>query len=86
LSAGWAFPLAAWNFYSQNFLAPFSTLTNTPIINWGYLLFIQLGGCTQSFFFWSFCLQNGSTDYCSTNKSWTLNFLPKNAYLTGMRT
>jgi hypothetical protein len=30
-------------------LAPFSTLTNTPIINWGYLLFIQLGGCTQSF-------------------------------------
>jgi hypothetical protein len=78
--------LAAWNFYSQNFLAPFSTLTNTPIINWGYLLFIQLGGCTQSFFFWSFCLQNGSTDYCSTNKSWTLNFLPKNAYLTGMRT
>jgi len=24
-------------------------LTNTPIINWGYLLFIELGGCTQSF-------------------------------------
>ena len=23
---------------------------------------------------------------CSTNKSWTLNFLPKNAYLIGMRT
>jgi hypothetical protein len=41
--------LVAWNFFSQNFLAPFSTLTNTPIINWGYLLFIQLGGCTQSF-------------------------------------
>jgi hypothetical protein len=23
---------------------------------------------------------------CSTNKSWTLIFLPKNVYLTGMRT
>jgi hypothetical protein len=23
---------------------------------------------------------------CSINKSWTLNFLPKNAYLTRMRT
>ena len=23
---------------------------------------------------------------CSTNKSWTLQFLPKNAYLSGMRT
>jgi hypothetical protein len=47
LSVCRAFPLAAWNFYSQNLLVPFSTLTNTPIINRGYLLFIQSGGCTQ---------------------------------------
>ncbi len=47
LSEGWAFPLAAWNFYSQNCLSPFSTFTNTPIINWGYLLFIQLRSYTQ---------------------------------------
>ncbi len=33
LSACWTFPLAAWNIYSQNFLA----WANTPIRNWGYL-------------------------------------------------
>jgi hypothetical protein len=37
LSACWAFPLAAWNFYFQNCLSPFLAWANTPIINWGYL-------------------------------------------------
>jgi hypothetical protein len=47
LSVCWAFPLVAWNFYCQNLLVPFSTLSNTPIINRGYTLFIQSRGCTQ---------------------------------------
>jgi len=37
LSACWAFPLTAWNFYFQNCLSSFLAWANTPIINWGYL-------------------------------------------------
>jgi hypothetical protein len=37
LSACWALPLAALNFYFQNCSSPFLTWANTPIINWGHL-------------------------------------------------
>jgi hypothetical protein len=37
LSACWAFPFVAWNFYFQNCSSPFLAWANTPIINWGYL-------------------------------------------------
>jgi hypothetical protein len=37
LSACWAFPLTAWNFYFQNCSSPFLAWANTSIINWGYL-------------------------------------------------
>jgi hypothetical protein len=47
LSACWGFTLGAWKFCSRNCLSPFSTLTNTLIVNWEYLWFIQLRGCTQ---------------------------------------
>jgi hypothetical protein len=40
LSSCWAFSLAAWNFYLQNYLSPFlAWANNSPIINWGYLPF-----------------------------------------------
>jgi hypothetical protein len=41
LSAYGAFPLAAWNFYSQNCLSPFLAWANTLNINWGYLILIH---------------------------------------------
>jgi hypothetical protein len=47
LSVCQAFPLVSWNFYSQNLLVSFSTLINTPIVNRGYVLFIQSRSCTQ---------------------------------------
>jgi hypothetical protein len=40
MSACWAFPLDAWNFYFQNCSSPFSTWTNTPVINWAYIIIL----------------------------------------------
>ncbi len=54
LSACWAFPLTAWNFYFQNYSSPFLAWANTSIINWGYLFHASInwwGVCPKYIFF-----------------------------------
>jgi hypothetical protein len=38
MRACWAFPFVAWKFSFQNCWSPFFAWSNTPIMNWGYLL------------------------------------------------
>ncbi len=57
LSACWAFPLAAKNFYFQNCSSPFLAWANTPIINWGYLVYLLDWTVSSSAaFYGSICL------------------------------
>jgi hypothetical protein len=84
LSACWGFPLGAWKFCSRNCLSPFLTFINTPIVNWEYLWFIQLRGCTQHqicksllyfFFPFHFCFYSSrySNSYCKTHIKYLLS-------------
>ncbi len=73
LSACWAFPLAAWNFYFQNYSSPFLAWANTP----HYLLSIEgtFCCCHSHAKLYTICRILGETPLCYFKALYQAKFL-----------